>query len=89
MTQSIVVSQRRLLQSGYLVWVGILLGGLRRASGSWLISWLGHLSYNITVLFVLSLIKQGCPLVARPRDYSDKVFRPPLPAHPEAHARIL
>jgi len=46
-----------LVQSLYLVWIGVLLGELRRASGSWPISWIGHVSYNITVLFVLSLIE--------------------------------
>ncbi|MDH5667490.1 MAG: CPBP family intramembrane metalloprotease [Nitrospira sp.] len=45
-----------LLQSVYMVWVGLLLGELRRASESWVISWAGHAGYNTTFLFVLSLI---------------------------------
>jgi len=44
-----------LLQSLYMVWVGLLLGELRRASGSWVTSWAGHAGYNVTVLLVLSL----------------------------------
>jgi len=43
-----------LLQSLYMVWVGMLLGELRRASGSWAISWVGHIGYNVAVLFLLS-----------------------------------
>lgn len=43
-----------LLQSLYMVWVGLLLGELRRVSKSWVISWAGHASYNVTVLFLLS-----------------------------------
>lgn len=44
-----------LLQSAYLVWIGILLGAIRRATGSWPMSWLGHFGYNVTVIYVLSL----------------------------------
>lgn len=43
-----------LLQSLYMVWVGLLLGELRRASESWAMSWVGHIGYNIAVLFLLS-----------------------------------
>jgi len=44
-----------LLQSLYMVWVGLLLGELRRASDSWAVSWAGHVIYNVTVLFFLAL----------------------------------
>lgn len=44
-----------LLQSLYMVWIGLLLGELRRASDSWVISWIGHAGYNVTVLFLISL----------------------------------
>lgn len=44
-----------ILQSLYMLWVGLLLGELRRATGSWVMSWAGHAGYNVTVLFVLSL----------------------------------
>lgn len=44
-----------LLQSAYMLWIGILLGEVRRASGSWPMSWLGHFSYNLTVLYFLSI----------------------------------
>lgn len=43
-----------LLQSLYMVWVGLLFGELRRASDSWIMSWAGHAAYNMVVLFVLS-----------------------------------
>lgn len=43
-----------LLQSLYMLWVGLLLGELRRVSGSWAISWVGHIGYNVAVLFLLS-----------------------------------
>lgn len=43
-----------LLQSLYIVWVGLLFGELRRASDSWIMSWAGHAAYNMVVLFVLS-----------------------------------
>jgi len=45
-----------LLQSLYLIWVGLLLGELRRRSGSWPVSWIGHTVYNATFLFVFALI---------------------------------
>lgn len=44
-----------LLQSAYMVWIGILLGEIRRTTGSWLMSWVGHFAYNITVLYFLSV----------------------------------
>jgi Type II CAAX prenyl endopeptidase Rce1-like len=47
-----------LLSSVYLVWIGMLLGELRRASGSWALSWLGHLGHNVVVLVVLSIGRQ-------------------------------
>jgi hypothetical protein len=43
-----------LLQSLYLVWVGLLLWELRRVSGSWAISWAGHIGYNVAVLLLLA-----------------------------------
>lgn len=43
-----------LLQSLYMVWVGLLLGELRRVTNSWIISWAGHITYNLSVLFLLS-----------------------------------
>jgi hypothetical protein len=45
-----------LLQSAYLVWIGILLGEVRRATGSWLMSWLGHFGYNVAVLYFLRVV---------------------------------
>jgi len=45
-----------LLQSLYLIGVGVLLGELRRRSGSWPIAWFGHLAYNTSFLFVFALI---------------------------------
>ena len=44
-----------LLQTLALVWVGLLLGEIRRATDSWLMSWLAHAGYNITVLAFLSI----------------------------------
>ena len=44
-----------LLQSAYMVWIGILLGKIRCSMQSWAMSWLGHFSYNLSVLFFLSL----------------------------------
>jgi membrane protease YdiL (CAAX protease family) len=44
-----------LLLSFYLIWMGMLLGELRRASGSWAVSWLGHLGHNLAVLALLSI----------------------------------
>lgn len=43
-----------LLQSLYMVWVGLLLGELRRVSKSWVISWAGHAGYNVIVLSLLT-----------------------------------
>lgn len=43
-----------LLQSLYMVWIGLLLGELRRASNSWVISWAGHVTYNVSVLLSLT-----------------------------------
>jgi membrane protease YdiL (CAAX protease family) len=42
-----------LLTSGLMVWIGILLGEIRRAAGSWLLPWLGHFGYNVTILLFL------------------------------------
>jgi len=42
-----------LLQSAYAVWTGILLGEVRRTTGSWSMSWLGHFGYNVAVLYLL------------------------------------
>lgn len=42
-----------LSQSTYLVWIGILLGEVRRLTSSWLMPWLGHFCYNATVLWFL------------------------------------
>jgi Type II CAAX prenyl endopeptidase Rce1-like len=42
-----------LLQSAHLVWIGILLGEIRRTTQSWLTSWLGHFAYNVTLLSCL------------------------------------
>lgn len=44
-----------LLTSGYMVWIGVLLGEIRRAAGSWLLPWLGHFGYNVTILYILSV----------------------------------
>jgi len=46
-----------LLQSLYLIGVGVLLGELRRRSGSWPIAWIGHLAYNTSFLFVFPLVR--------------------------------
>ncbi len=43
-----------LLQGLYMVWVGLLLGGLRRVTDSWAMSWLGHATYNVTVLLLFT-----------------------------------
>ncbi len=43
-----------LLQSLYMLWIGLLLGELRQVSGSWTISWIDHIGYNVAVLFLLS-----------------------------------
>lgn len=51
-----------LLQSLYMVWVGLLLGELRRVTQSWVISWVGHAGYNVAVLFVLPLDDHPSPL---------------------------
>jgi hypothetical protein len=45
-----------LLQSLYMVWVGLLLGELRRTTNSWAMSWVGHVGYNVAVLVFFSLI---------------------------------
>jgi len=45
-----------LLQGLYMVWVGLLLGELRRATDSWAMSWVGHIGYNVAVLVFLPLI---------------------------------
>lgn len=44
------------LQSAYMVCVGILLGEIRRITQSWMMCWLGHFTYNLLVLFLLSAI---------------------------------
>ena len=38
------------LQSLYMVWIGLLLGEIRRLTASWPMSWLGHFGYNVIVL---------------------------------------
>lgn len=55
LTQGFAAGPFYLLQGLYLVWVGLWLGELRRASDSWAISWLGHIGYNVSVLLLLSL----------------------------------
>jgi Type II CAAX prenyl endopeptidase Rce1-like len=45
-----------ILQSVFLILVGILLGELRRTTGSWPASWVGHAAYNLAVSFILSVI---------------------------------
>lgn len=42
-----------LLQSAYMIWIGGLLGSIRRATQSWAMSWLGHFCYNVSVLYFL------------------------------------
>jgi hypothetical protein len=44
-----------LLQSAYLIWIGVLLGEMRRATGSWLVPWVGHIAHNIMLVYVLSV----------------------------------
>lgn len=44
-----------LLQCLYLIWIGVLLGELRRRTGSWPASWIGHMAYNVTFLHVFAL----------------------------------
>jgi hypothetical protein len=44
------------LQSAYMVWIGVLLGEIRRVTGSWLLSWLGHFGYNVAVLYSLAVV---------------------------------
>jgi len=41
----------------HLIGVGVLLGELRRRSGSWPIAWIGHLAYNTSFLFVFPLVR--------------------------------
>jgi hypothetical protein len=55
LTQSSIGRTFYLLQSAYMVWIGALLGQIRGATGSWLLSWLGHFGYNVAVLYVLSV----------------------------------
>lgn len=43
-----------LLQGLYMVWIGLLLGEIRRVSESWMISWAGHATYNVIVLLLLT-----------------------------------
>jgi hypothetical protein len=35
-------------------WIGLLLGELRLATNSWAMSWVGHSTYNVTVLFLFT-----------------------------------
>lgn len=49
------------LQAAYLILIGGLLGELRRISGSWLISSIGHLIYNLSPLVALMLITPSRP----------------------------
>jgi membrane protease YdiL (CAAX protease family) len=44
------------LQALYMVWIGAVLGEVRRVTGSWAMSWLGHFAYNVAVLFFLSML---------------------------------
>jgi membrane protease YdiL (CAAX protease family) len=43
-----------LLQSLYMVWIGLLLEELSRVTATWVMSWAGHITYNVTVLFLLT-----------------------------------
>lgn len=45
------------LQCLYLIWIGVLLGELRRRSGSWPAAWIGHTVYNASFLYVFALIR--------------------------------
>jgi hypothetical protein len=45
-----------ILQSLYMLWIGGLLGEIRRVTDSWLTSWLGHAGYNVTVLLLFSVM---------------------------------
>jgi hypothetical protein len=42
-----------LLQSLFMVLVGLLLGELRSVTNSWTMAWAGHATYNVTVLYLL------------------------------------
>ena len=42
-------------QVAYLILIGCLLGDLRRTSGSWLVSSIGHLTYNVSLLLALAI----------------------------------
>lgn len=44
-----------LIQSMLMIWIGVLLGKIRNMTGSWLMSWLGHFCYNVSVLSFLSI----------------------------------
>jgi membrane protease YdiL (CAAX protease family) len=44
------------LQSAYMIWIGVLLGETRHATGSWLIPWLSHFCYNVAGLYFLSIV---------------------------------
>jgi Type II CAAX prenyl endopeptidase Rce1-like len=48
-------------QAAYLILIGCLLGDLRRTSGSWLVSSMGHLTYNVSLLLTLAI---ASPMVA-------------------------
>lgn len=43
-----------LFQCLYMLWIGLLLGELRRVTDSWAMPWAGHAAYNVAVLFLLS-----------------------------------
>lgn len=45
-----------LLHSAYLILIGMLLGEMRRATGSWLVPWAGHFAHNITLVCVLYVV---------------------------------
>ncbi len=55
LTGSPVGATFHLLQSAYMVWIGVLLGQIRSSTNSWLMSWLGHFAYNVAILHFLSL----------------------------------
>ena len=44
-----------LVQTLVLVWVGLLLGEIRRVTKSWLMSWVAHAGYDLIILAFLSI----------------------------------
>lgn len=44
------------IASHLMLWIGTLRGEIRNTTGSWLMSWFRYFGYNITVLYLLSVL---------------------------------